>query len=1838
MEKSKYSLKISTTKFKISLLILLLVIIYIPQNSEGITSTTWETNTASTYSGTDQTLAVDGNGYLWMAEIDYASPYYYIRIYRSTNGGTSWSYMAYTRSTYGYYDLDMAIDIYTNRVYVVYEARDSTGDYDIYCFWYSSSSSLGITPISTGTENDRDPSIAVDFEYGASNYVFVSFERLITSDDRDAYIMRSTDDGISFSTWHTYGVDYTIPYPLPPFYLWVYDRNVYTHIDIAVGESANVYISYLWGADYSTAQAIHVAAGSRTSTAAAFEYSRLLWSSTSYTYPTTSIAVSRSASYQDHAVIAFTLYRPTTGDYDVYALTTNYAPSSTATWSLSCVACSSTMREIYPVVAPIGMGSSGNYIGDFFVAYGTYSASTSYRYVVKRAPYNSLGSWSTYHSSTDYAIYNHPKSVGITTIFKGHGGHGVMVAYRGTSGYSYVAGDGVTLVAPSLVSPVTNYYTGDSTPYLDWSDVPGTYRYHLQVARSTSFGAAYMDYESTSLSTSYRQLTTALSEGWHYWRVRSRDHDSYYGPWSGYRSIYVDLTPPPAPVLTAPGSGTFTTDTTPSLYWAAASTANYYNLEVRSGSSTGPVVYSASANMLARTITAQSNGLYYWHVRARDAYNNWGAWSSWRTFTIDTVAPVQPSLVSPAYDVTLTSSPFTLDWSTVADAYQYNIHLSTVSNFASYYNYYTSSGTPPSQITLSRPDAPLWYWRVRARDLAGNWGAYSAVWRFELDTTGPLSPTLVAPGNGALTNDNTPLMDWNPAGDAVKYYIQIDDTAALTSPIIDTSTTTSSYTPSTLSDGTYYWRVQAEDSVGNLGPWTSIWSFTIDATPPGAPVLTSPIAGSTSNNQNPNLVWNAVSGASEYQVQLDNTTSFVSPLIDEIQSATTHSVVNPLAGDTYYWRVRAKDTAGNWGSWGSILSFTVDITDPIAPLLSSPNNGEATSNTGPQLQWQSVGDAVEYQVMVDNNVDFSSTLYDTTTTGTSLATSTLTDDLYYWKVRAKDAAGNWGEWSSTWTFVVDTTGPIVPYLNYPLDIAISNSNPELTWNEIADADTYNVQVDDDSGFISPIIDTSTSSTSHTTSTLIDGIYYWRVRAQDAVGNWGAWNATGNFTIDTTPPGATTLSSPANSASLTITPLLEWNPVTDAAEYQWQVDTNSSFSTPLQNYTSSTSYVIPELDDGTYNWRVRARDAVGNWGPWSSVRTFIIDKAGPDAPLLTAPAAGSYLGSTPQLEWGSVSDATLYQVQVDNNPDFSSPEVDTQPSGTIYTPSSLGDGDHYWRVRGRDAALNWGDWSLPGIFTIDTIDPVEPILLSPTGGDTIFTLDTDFTWEEDLDAVEFRIQISGSPIFATLITDDTSTTNTYTTSLPVDTTYYWRVQAKDAAGNWGAWNATGEFGINSAPATLDTPIDMALVTIQPTLVWNEFTDAVEYQLQVDGSPTFVSPEIFENQTDTSYVTSGLTDGSYYWRVRARDGSGNWGTWSSVWVFTIDTALPDKPVLVTPTDGQLVNAIPELTWNDISDASEYQVQIDDSNDFSSPAADITQAGSAYTTTASLTDGVYYWRVRAKDVSGNWGEWSEIRSFTLDSTAVIPPAVPTLQSPTNGAVTNDGTITVSWSTDVNSVDYHVQVSSDSSFATTIANVTTAITSHVINPLTDGSHDGTYYWRVRGINSEGTISGWSAVWTYTLDTQAPNVPSLKSPADSSVIDASVVLEWIGLLDASSYTIQISSSDTFSTLKVDQSVSTTSYSPTGLDVAIYYWRVRAVDAAGNVGAWSVVWSFALSEEISSQPTTEPTTTPVETTPVDTTSSSDAPSPDAGLPAPNILLVLASLLSVIAIIRRRRKY
>jgi hypothetical protein len=210
----------------------------------------------------------------------------------------------------------------------------------------------------------------------------------------------------------------------------------------------------------------------------------------------------------------------------------------------------------------------------------------------------------------------------------------------------------------------------------------------------------------------------------------------------------------------------------------------------------------------------------------------------------------------------------------------------------------------------------------------------------------------------------------------------------------------------------------------------------------------------------------------------------------------------------------------------------------------------------------------------------------------------------------------------------------------------------------------------------------------------------------------------------------------------------------------------------------------------------------------------------------------------------------------------------------------------------------------------------------------------------------------------------------------------------------------------------------------------------------------------------------------------------------------------------------------------------------------------------------------------------------TFTMEST---PPPEPSLLTPESG-IQADTLPLFSWSpvTDPSGVTYILQVARDAAFSQLII-VRQGLTQPQYRPadserLALTKKDSPYYWRVQAVDGAGNASSWTTGSFYTQDSTPPNMPALLSPPDASQDNVLPDFTWSAASDPSgvTYNLQVALDAAFSRLVIfKQGLTQPEYQVTQAEslqltkkTAPYYWRVQAVDGAGNAGNWTAAGSF----------------------------------------------------------------
>ncbi len=443
------------------------------------------------------------------------------------------------------------------------------------------------------------------------------------------------------------------------------------------------------------------------------------------------------------------------------------------------------------------------------------------------------------------------------------------------------------------------------------------------------------------------------------------------------------------------------------------------------------------------------------------------------------------------------------------------------------------------------------------------------------------------------------------------------------------------------------------------------------------------------------------------------------PTVTFTPSVTATTTFTPVTGDTATFTATPED---------GISTATPTSSSTPTSIILLPIPGSTPPNLRPTFDWADIPGATSYNLVVSRYASYAypliniSSAASTYTPGVDLPRNTL----LYWRVRAN--LPNAGPWVTS-TFK-SPNPPYPPVLSSPANNALLTVyTPKLDWlastlpTGVAFG-AYQLEVDDNPDFSSPILARSilnAGSHEYAIPTALDAntTFYWRVRTLNSLGQYAAWS-TRSFRTALPAPSLVPLSPPRH-----LRPSVDWSDVPGATGYGLVMSIYSNFASPFLSVALTSSEYTLKTDlprNYTIYWRVRAQGT--NISAWSS--SSFKSPNPPYAVTLLSPAVGAVTSLTPKLDWAAVTLPggtvfAFYQLQVDDNADFSSPVFEktfapiTNHLYTITDPTLLLPGTiYYWRVRGVNSMPHFGPWTTRSFKTyIPTATPTVTFTPTPT---------------------------------------------------------------------------------------------------------------------------------------------------------------------------------------------------------------------------------------------------------------------------------------------------------------------------------------------------------------------------------------------------------------------------------------------------------------------------------------------------------------------------------------------
>jgi M6 family metalloprotease-like protein len=740
----------------------------------------------------------------------------------------------------------------------------------------------------------------------------------------------------------------------------------------------------------------------------------------------------------------------------------------------------------------------------------------------------------------------------------------------------------------------------------------------------------------------------------------------------------VDVTPPSTPGAVSDGLGAdvvyVNSSSQLSANWTASSDAQsgvakyWYAIGTSAG---GTEVQGWTDNGLNLSVTQTGLGLadgtvYYFSVKAENGGGLQSGVVSTDGQMADASAPASPASVDDgagadaAYTTSLTQ--LSANWPAASDPHsgvvKYWYAIGTTPGGTSVANW-TDNGLSLSvtRAGLSLANGQVYYFSVKAENGAGGQSSVRSSNGQIADNTPPSAASSVKDGTGSditWTNSLTQLSaNWVGAADAqsgvAKYWYAVGTSAGASDVVAWTDNSSAlsvTRTGLTLADGTiYYFSVKAENGAGLQSAAASSNGQRPDSTPPAAPGVVRDGAGADTAwagylsqlSANWDAATDALSGVVKYRYAIGTTpgaTNVLGWTDNGLATSANPTGLSLSNGQIYYFSVTAENGAGLQSLAANSNGQTVDATPPTNPAPVNDGTGAdvyyIATTTFLSANWAGSSDpesgVARYRYKIGTFAG-SGDVADWTDNGlvTSVTKTGLTlvnGQVYYFTVRAENAAGMPSTAVSSNGQMVEVTSPTAPSpvrdgavtgvdVNYVNSLTALSAN----WGAASDLETavakYYYAIGTTAGGTDVLAWTDNSTALSATKTglsLTNGVtYYFTVKAENGAGMQSlTGNSDGQTTDITVPSTAAVTVNDGIGADISETGALNrlaanWTPASDPqsgiARYWYAIGTTQGGTevvgwtdVGLSTYAVKTGLVL--ANHQAYYFSVKADNGAG----------------------------------------------------------------------------------------------------------------------------------------------------------------------------------------------------------------------------------------------------------------------------------------------------------------------------------------------------------------------------------------------------------------------------------------------------------------------------------------------------------------------------------------------------------------------------------------------------------------------------------------------------------------------
>ena len=319
------------------------------------------------------------------------------------------------------------------------------------------------------------------------------------------------------------------------------------------------------------------------------------------------------------------------------------------------------------------------------------------------------------------------------------------------------------------------------------------------------------------------------------------------------------------------------------------------------------------------------------------------------------------------------------------------------------------------------------------------------------------------------------------------------------------------------------------------------------------------------------------------------------------------------------------------------------------------------------------------------------------------------------------------------------------------------------------------------------------------------------------------------------------------------PQLTWRAVYGATSYRIYRSTSRGSGYSLLGTTTATSYTNTGAKAGTtYYYRVKACNDTG-LSPYSNIVSGQVKSVTPKPSAPVVKIGHSATSGRPMLTWNAVSGATSYKVYRATSQNGTYSLLGTV-TATSYTNTGAKAGvTYYYKVKAVNSA---GESAFSNVVSGKTTVTTLTMGHSATSGKP------QLTWKAVSGAASYKVYRATSKNGAYSVINTTKALTYTNVGAALGTTYYYKVEALNAAGKSMGFSAIVEGKV--APVLA---VGYSSVSGKPQLTWKAVPGATEYQVYRSTQQNSGYSKI-NTTTATSYVNTGAkANTTYYYRIVA-----------------------------------------------------------------------------------------------------------------------------------------------------------------------------------------------------------------------------------------------------------------------------------------------------------------------------------------------------------------------------------